>query len=256
MITIGLITVNYNNSKDTKKLLESVKKIDKKNLRLIQYVVDCGSKDGSQGEIEKAFPNIISIKSPTNLGFGGGNNLGITRALEDKCDYLLLINNDALIKDKYFLKNLLYTKGDIISPLVKYKLNGLEAFDYGGKVDRLFGRNTHYHSLPSITPDYFSGVCIIKQKVLKKIGGFDANYFLYYEDADFCLRAKKNGFKLGFCPESSIFHNLSATANKFGKRKIKFLADSHLRFCLQHLPVYSMPFYLGFNIYLRLKASV
>ena len=165
-----------------------------------------------------------------------------------------MINNDATIEEKSFITKMISAKGDIISPVVRYKNKGVMTIDYGGMVDNIFGRNTHLHSLPKITPDYYSGVCLlVKTDVFIKNGVLDDKYFLYYEDADFCLRAKKNGFKLGFSPESSIYHDLSSSANKFGKRKTIILANSHLRFCFRHLPIYSAPFYLAFNLYLRFK---
>lgn len=253
MITIGLISIHYKNAKDTKALLASVEKVNSINFILKQYIVDNASNDGTMEEVEKAYPNIISIHSENNLGFAGGNNLGIARAIKNNCDYILLINNDTIINEKDFFDKLLLSKGDIISPLIKYHKNGKVTYDYGGIVDKIFGRNTHLHSLPSKTPDYFSGVCLfIKKEVFMRIK-MDDRYFLYYEDVDFCLRAKENGFKLGFCPSVSIFHSLSSSTNKIGKRKIIILANSHLRFCLKHLPIFSFPFYFTFNLYLRLK---
>jgi len=205
--------------------------------------------------LEKKLPIVKFIYSKENLGFAGGNNLGIKYAIRTGADYILLINNDATVIEKNFLSKILRVKGDIVSPMVKYKNKGTITYDYGGLVDKLFGRNTHLHSLPIETPDYFSGVCLlIKSKVFRKIGLLDDHFFLYYEDVDFCLRAKKAGLKLAFSPNSSIFHNLSTSANKFGKRKILILAKSHLRFCLKHLSILSMPFYLAFNLYLRLKS--
>lgn len=250
---IFVITVNFNNGGITKECLASFAKVSKKNIDLNLVVVDNGSTEPASIKLEKQ-KGIHFIKSKTNLGFAGGNNLGIKYALSQGADYLLLINNDATINEKGFFDNLLKAKGDIVSPLVKYKSEGKPTTDFGGKVDKIFGRNTHYLTKPSLKPDYFSGVCLlIKSNVFEKIGLLDDHYFLYYEDADFCLRAKKAGFKLGFSPKSSIFHNLSTSANKFGKKKIIILANSHLRFCLLHLPLTSIPLYLSFNLYLRLK---
>ncbi len=251
---VAVITVNFNNGAITKECIDSFADITKTNIDLTLIVVDNGSVEDASLKLEKKLPQAKFIYSKTNLGFAGGNNLGIDYAQKNNSDFVLLINNDATVIEKNFLVDILKAKGDIISPLVKYKDGGKETHDYGGKVDTLFGRNTHLHSLPDQTPDYFSGVCLlINVKVFKKIGKLDDRFFLYYEDADFCLRAKKNGFKLGFSPKSSIFHNLSTSANKFGKRKITILANSHIRFCLRHLPVTSLPFYTAFNLYLRFK---
>ncbi|MFZ3069297.1 MAG: glycosyltransferase family 2 protein [Microgenomates group bacterium] len=251
---VAVVTVNFNNSRITEDCIYSFAGISKKNIDLDLIVVDNGSVEEGSRKLEKKLPNVKFIYSKTNLGFAGGNNLGIEYALKTGATHILLINNDATIVEKNFLSEMMKAKGDIVSPLVKYPNNGKLTFDYGGLVDKLFGRNTHLHSLPKNIPDYFSGVCLlIKSKVFKKVGLLNDRFFLYYEDADFCLRAKKAGFKLGFCESSSIFHHLSTSANKFGKRKIYILANSHLWFCLKHLPFYSMPFYLSYNLYLRLK---
>lgn len=251
---VVVITVNYNNGEITKECIRSFAKVCNKNIDLSFIVVDNGSTEEASLLLEKDLPNVKFIYSTSNLGFAGGNNLGIKLALKNGADYVLLINNDAVINECNFLIDILKVKADIVSPLVKYLYKGKTAYDYGGKVDKIFGRNSHLHFLPNKTPDYFSGVCLlINTKVFKKTGLLDDKYFLYYEDADFCLRAKKHGFKLGFCPESSIFHNLSTSANKFGKRKTYILANSHLRFCTRHLPLYAFPFFLVFNLYLRTK---
>jgi len=252
---VAIATVNFNNGHITEDCIRSFTGISKTNIDLELIVIDNGSVEEASKKLEKKLPNVKFIYSKTNLGFAGGNNLGIEYALKTGATRILLINNDATIIEKNFLLEILKVKGDIVSPLVKYKDIGKLTLDYGGLVDRVFGRNTHLHHLPQNTPDYFSGVCLlIKSKVFKKIGLLDDRFFLYYEDADFCLRAKKAGFKLGFSKNSSIFHKLSTSANKFGKRKILILANSHLRFCLKHLSVYSFPFYFAFNLYLRLKS--
>ena len=251
---IFVITVNYNNGAITSECLQSFAKVNKAEIDLSLIVVDNGSTEEASLKLESQTKGVKFIYSKTNLGFAGGNNLGIDFALKNKADYILLINNDATVEDKDFFTQLLKTKGDIVSPLVKYRHNGKLTYDYGGQVDWLFGRNTHLNQKSSVIPDYYSGVCLlIKSEVLKKTKELDDSFFLYYEDTDFCLRAKKLGFTINMCPSVSIFHHLSVSSNKLGKRKLTILANSHLRFCWRHLPIYSLPLYLSFNIYLRLK---
>jgi GT2 family glycosyltransferase len=251
---IAVITVNFNNGQITEECIHSFDKVNKTNIDLSLIVVDNGSTETASKNLEKKLKEVHFIYSKTNLGFAGGNNLGINYALKNGADYIFLINNDATIEEKDFFIEMLKVKGDIISPLVKYNTAEGLTFDYGGMVDHLFGRNTHLHTKPKKSPDYYSGVCLlIKAEVFRKVGNLDDRFFLYYEDVDFCLRAKKRGFQLGFTSKASIFHHLSLSSNKFGKRKITILANSHLRFCLYHLPFYSLPLYLGFNLYLRIK---
>lgn len=258
-IKVGIITVNFNNTKDTLLCIDSTKTLDKATNFNI-YIVDNGSTDNSLKELKK-IKDITLIKSKMNLGFAGGNNLAIKKALKDGCDYVLLINNDALITDPETLTKLIKKNKGISAPVVKFQRNEEDVYDYGGRVDKVFGRNTHYESpfvIESLFPtaDYYSGVCLlISKKVFEKIGLLDESYFLYYEDADFCLKAKHAGFRLTLCPEVTILHKLSSSTNKLGGKKVRILADSHFRFCLNNLPPTSTPFFLAFNVYLRLKAS-
>jgi len=251
---IVAITVNYNNAALTEDCLNSFKGINKRGLDLILLVVDCGSVEKESLNLNKSFPKVKFIFSKKNLGFAGGNNLGLDYAKKIKADYVLLVNNDATIESKDFFSKLLKTKGDIISPKVEYKDKGKVVYDFGGKVDKLFGRNYHLNKSTKVKPDYFSGVCLlISSNVLEVVGKLDDGFFLYYEDADYCLRAVEKGFSLGFCPSVKIFHHLSMSTNKLGKKKLIILANSHLRFCRRHLPITSLPFYLLFNLYLRAK---
>ncbi len=227
-------------------------------LKLSFYVVDNGGSLESSKYLSKKIPEAKIITSINNLGFAGGSNLAIKEALLNGADFVLLINPDTVIETKDFLIKMIETKADIVAPLIKYRLNNQITFDYGGKVDYLFGRNTHitshFKNDPTDSPDYFTGACLlIKTAVFKKIGLLDEGYFLYYEDADFCLRAVQAGFTQKLCREAIVFHSLSTTTSKIGKKKISIIVSSHLRFCQKHLPVLSAPFFLAFNLYLRLK---
>ena len=251
---IGAIVVNYNNPTDTRETLTSLFKFGAgKTFRLVVYLVNNGCTDGESPFLSKEFPQIITINSSRNLGFAGGNNLGLKQGLKDQCTHFLLLNNDATVISKNFFSRLLTSPYDITSPLIEYCRDGRLIHDYGGQIDYLFGRNTHL-AKPG-KADYFSGACLfIRAAVIKKTHGLDDAFFLYYEDVDFCLRAQQKGFTLGLISDIKVFHHLSASANKMGGKKLKILAQSHLLFCQRYLPSISLPFYLLFNFYLRLKS--
>jgi GT2 family glycosyltransferase len=106
MKRVAVITVNYNGLNDTVDLLNSLRKSEKPNNLIIQtIVVDNASQDDSVAVIRKKFPEVDIISSHKNLGFAGGNNLGIKKAIKDNADWLILINNDCLVEEKFF-KNL------------------------------------------------------------------------------------------------------------------------------------------------------
>ncbi len=256
---ISVITVNYHNEAETIACLRSVDRLKKSKLKLEYMVVDNGASRKSSAYLAQMFPKAEIIPSKINLGFAGGNNLAIKKALADKADYVLLINPDTLVESSDFFQQLLSAKADIAAPVIKYLENGHLTYDIGGKVDYIFGRNTHLTAgkIRATLPvaDYHTGACLlIKTSVFKTIGLLDEKFFLYYEDADFCLRAAKAGLSQKLSAGSVVFHHLSTTTSKLGRKKLRILADSHLLFCRHHLPFYSLPFYLAFNLFLRLKS--
>jgi len=256
---IVAITVNYKNYEDTRKCLYSL--LDQEYPNLSTIVVDNASHDDSQARIKEEFKgekSISYITSKKNYGFAGGNNIAIRKAIKQKADYVLLINNDARLERRtdlqYFLKN----DADIVAPVIHYPERPL--FDFGGKIDWFFGRNTHYeYSSPvKVLPkaDYYSGTCLlIKTSVFKKIGFLSTKFFMYFEDADFFMRATKAGISFALNPDVWVQHRLSASANLL-PQKIDILAKSHLIFCRRHLPIFSAPFYLSFYVYLKLKSFI
>ena len=253
---IGAIVVNYNNPKDTRETIESLlRSANPKHFTLTIYLVNNGCTAQGSRKLASSLPQVTLIDSPVNLGFAGGNNLGITRALKENSTHILLINNDATVISKHFFETLLQSPFYLTAPLLISRVNGQLTPDYGGQVDYFLGRNTHL-SAPGFA-DYYSGACLfINSLVLKKIKGFDESFFLYYEDVDFCLRAKKAGFTLGLLPQLKVFHRLSASTNKLGAKKIKILAQSHRLFCFKHLSPLSYPFYTLFNLYLNSKRII
>lgn len=257
--SVAVILVNYNGLDDTKSCLRSFNKINQSRIRLTFFVVDNGSTVGNPHVLKQLFPKINLLIAPKNLGFAAGNNLAIKKALTGQFDYLFLINNDALVIDPLMIEKLIGEDQDIAGPVIEYKGAEGKIYDLGGVVDYTFGRNTHLSytlssAKPHRSPDYLSGACLlVRPKVFRRVGCFNHKYFLYYEDADFCLRAKASGCRLGICRKTILHHKLSASTNKLGSQKLVFLSQSHRLFCAKHLAWYKAPFYLSYNLYLRLK---
>jgi len=184
-----------------------------------------------------------------NLGFARGCNLGIKKALKQKATAVLLLNQDT-IADKEFLGPLLKNPGDIVAPVIKFKRQGKWVDDFGGRVNWWIGRSSHRESPSGHSrcvaprwgnPDYVSGCCmLIKKSVFEKIGLLDERYFLYFEDVDFCLRAKKAGFKIAIEPKSFIIHKLRKTREKSLKQKWHLL-KSNLIFVNRYVPFWRRP---------------
>jgi len=260
MNNLFVVIVNFNNQKDIILCLQSlIKAYPKINI----VVVDNASTDNSlQSIISLRYEKLTVIKNKKNMGFAKGANIGIKFALKKGAERVLLLNPDTEV-NKGFLEPLLLNKADIVSPIIKFKRKGQWVYDFGGKINRWLGRSYHIEDFhlggvmaslrsachhPRCLPiDYISGCCmLIRRKVFDKIGLLDEKYFLFFEDVDFCLRAKKAGLKIALEPKSMILHKLSEGKEK-SLKYMYHLLKSNLIFINTWLPVYRRPiayFYL------------
>lgn len=244
MKSVAIIIVNYNGWRDTIECLESLRECSYPTYSV--YVVDNGSKDESVEQIRNIEYRISNIKlliTESNLGFSGGNNVGIKKALEDGAEYVLLLNNDTVVSKDFLTKLVGAAEGDLkigivgpkiyfadesgsladardkLAPIFKSrriwfgggKLNWLRTrgyhLDYGTQ-DDLCERSPTSYKLADI--DYITGCCLlIKREVIDKIGLMPEDYFLYYEDVDWCLRAKQAGYRVMYTAEAYIWHKVS-----------------------------------------------
>jgi len=167
---------------------------------------------------------IILIELGMNYGFAGGNNFGIKFALKFlDPHYILLLNNDTVV-DSQFLEILVKEAQNpnigILGPNVYYYDDPERITYIGGNISCYTGKITHpyFNEIKQMFNvseiDYISGCSLlIKKDVIEAFGLMDTNYFLYYEDTDWCLNAKKNGIKIVHVPEAEIWHKVSASIN-------------------------------------------
>ncbi len=239
---LTIITINYNSSENTIKLLESLKDQSDKDFEVI--VVDNNSEDVEKlMDYETTQNNIVYIKNDKNIGFSGGNNIGIRRALENQADWVLLLNNDTWVESS-FIEHL------------RAKLEGREgviglALDEGhravfyGLIEWLKPTLIHITTrrvvmAKSVDKLYvIGGAMLINKKVFDKIGFLDENYFLYFEDADFCQKARRAGIPISFLPEIKIYHSVSASTKKLGSPMLlRYHYRNALYFNLKNGPWY------------------
>lgn len=234
---VAIITVNYNGLADTLSLLDSLKKAKKAKSLIIQtIVVDNASHDDSVSVLTKKFPEIDLIANRKNLGFAGGNNTGIKKAIDRKADWLVLINNDCLVDNDFFVnleksainKSQTGALGGLIyfAPGFEFQKHysksdsGKVIWYAGGQFDWLNILGSHRHvdevdtgNLVTEKTDFISGaLMIIRTDVLKKVGLFDEKYFMYFEDVDLCQRIKLAGLDLMFDPNIKIWHKVAQSS--------------------------------------------
>ncbi len=238
---IAAIVLNYKGVQDTIECVDSIFASDlEKGITLEIIVIENGSNEGSTERLRE-LKEIRLIESKVNLGYSGGNNLGINEALKNNADLILILNNDVFI-DKHAISNLIEAskKADIVSPKIyfakgfefhksRYKKNELGKVIWyaGGQVDwdNIMGAHIgvdevdigQYNTQKEI--DFATGAGIlVKREVFKKIGLLDEKYFLYLEDMDFCVRAIKAGFKIIYEPKAILWHKNAQSAGGSGSK--------------------------------------
>ncbi len=234
MPKVFIIILNWNGCADTIECLESLKKIDYPDYKIV--VVDNASSDDSIDIIPRKYTEVSFIAVKKNLGFAGGNNVGIKYALENQADYILLLNNDTIVKPDFLTKLVEIAESDkkigIAGPKILFYDKRDTIWFGGGKVNWSRTRGTHIAYSLQLTDyrqssdsqqsavsgqqtDYITGCCLlIKREVIEKIGLMREDYFLYYEDVDWCLCAEKAGFKSVFVPSAKIYHKQSRSAGE------------------------------------------
>lgn len=247
---VSIIILQYNNSSNTMVCLNSVKNLAYENFEII--VIDNASEDKEIDSIEKYLENksnITLIKNNMNLGYPGGNNIGIKQAIRNKADYILLLNNDTTVEKNLLLK--LIAAGEtnrrigLLGPLISED----NQIIYGGKISWLKPELEHNKKYLTHNTNFFiSGAALlIKREVVEKIGLLDERYFLYFEDADYCLRAEKVDFELKIVPEAIIYHQVSSSTKKLGPPLLLryHYRNAHL-FNIRHAPIFTkilLPFW-------------
>jgi len=217
---VVIIVLNWNRKDDTVDCLNSLNKINYENYKIL--LIDNHSTDDSVSAIKHSFPDLEVIVNGDNLGYAEGNNVGIRHVLNGNAEYVLLLNNDTIV-DPEFLSNMIKTAESesgigIVGPKIYYyKFNGKDNVinSVGGTINYYTGTVSLYgfkevdegqYDLAQKV-DYVEGACIlIKRDVFDRIGYLNPKYFMYWEETDFCTRARKAGFKVITSPKAVIWH--------------------------------------------------
>jgi len=258
-LLISIIIVNWNAEKYIKNCIESLINQTYKNFEII--LVDNASSDNSVEIIEKKFPQVKIIKNSSNLGFAEGNNIGIK---ESNGNLIALFNPDA-VADKDWISKLVsvLTSSDKIAGVTGklFYLGdqfGKDAiFCTWSKISPISGNPYNFHNdEPMSKVDYLSGAAMmVKKEVIDNVGNLDTEFFLYFEDTDWCARAIRAGYDLIYVPEAIAWHAVSALSDS--STKIYHMEQSRIRFAIKNFDsTYIIPFLLnilGETAYLILR---
>ena len=245
-----IIIVNWNGLRDTLECLSSLSKIESKNVVIV--VVDNGSADDSVRAIQHKYPNTVLIETGQNLRFSGGSNVGIRLALDRGADQIMLLNNDTVVDPAYLslLTSRLQSSPDIgvVAPKILYFANPTRIWYAGGEISMWTGTMRHLgiraedhgcFDTPGET-GYASGCCFLaRRETFQQIGLLDEAYFMYTEDADWCFRARRAGYRIFFEPRARVWHKVSVSAGGHLSRfKLRHKFLSNMRFFARYAKWY------------------
>lgn len=248
---LSIITVNYNGLKDTCELMESLP-LNDESLEVI--VVDNASKEDEATVIAQQFPQVKVIRSKQNLGFAGGNNLGIQAA---KGKYLFFINNDTLLKpqtsDLRPLMNRLESSEKIgmVCPKIRFSW-GNQLIQYAGYTPLSpitlrnqsigYGEEDHgQYDTPHPTPYAHGAAMMVKREVIEKAGMMPECYFLYYEELDWSMMICRTGYEIWYEPACTIFHKESQATGQLSPLKTYYITRNRLLFAQRNIKGWTRP---------------
>ena len=234
---LSIITVNYNGLEDTCALIDSIPFND----RMEVIVVDNGSKTNEAILISQRYPNVITIRSEQNLGFAGGNNLGIKTA---RGKYLYLINNDTIFRGEDFqaLIERLNTSDKIgmVCPKILFAW-GNNPIQFAGYTplsaitmrNRAIGfgeEDKGQYNTPHPTPYAHGAAMMVSRKALERVGMLPECYFLYYEELDWSMMFRRAGYEIWYEPSCTIYHKESRSTGQDSPLRTYYLTRNRLLF--------------------------
>jgi GT2 family glycosyltransferase len=253
---IAIVVLTWNDWPDTLECLDSLAKLDYGNIDMV--LADNGSTtdaslfEARKSEIAGHFKDFVFIQNGRNLGYAGGNNAGIRIALKRGAEWILILNNDTIVP-RDFLTHLigaveaneaLGQKAEIITPRIVdgngHLWSAGSRFNWNlMSVTRVLLNDdpvSYRPNAPILPTEYVSGTApLIRRSVFERIGLIPEIYFLYYEDAEFCTRARQAGFHIGVAPEAEVMHKISRTTQAGSPSYIYYHFRNSLLFTQRNL---------------------
>lgn len=262
MTRIAIVLIHYRSLADTVSCLESLGRAKTGDVRI--FLVNNHSGDGSRAALETSMQATgipaEYLDPGFNSGFAGGCNLGIRRALDQGYDHVLLLNNDTVVP-KDFLENLERCADahpdEVLAGKVVDAATGGPTHNIG-TLSPWTGRVRHILDNDFSGPiDFVSGcLMLVPRAAFKRAGLFDERLFMYCEDMDLCLRFKREGIRIRYCPEFGVRHLFSASAKRFRLPKEYYIQRNQTYVILRRGSLVQRVFYVGFLVLLPFYKAV
>lgn len=241
-IELSIITVNYNGLEDTCELIDSITFSD----RMEVIVVDNGSMSDEASAIERRYPHVKVVRSAENLGFAGGNNLGVKAS---HGDYLFFLNNDTILPPDFdaeaLIDRLSAPSVGAVCPKIRFAWND-KPVQFAGYTPLSpvtlrnssigFGQADHGQFDTAHTTPYAHGAAMmVKREAVEKAGLMPECYFLYYEELDWSLMIRRTGYEIWYDPVTTVYHKESQTTGADSPLRTYYITRNRLLFARRNI---------------------
>ncbi len=240
MTSIAIVVLNWKNAEGTVACLDSLKACT--DLQAI--VVDNGSDDGSVAIIRQRHPDVVLLETGANLGYAGGNNVGICYALEHGAGYVGILNNDT-VADRGFIPPLvsasqMFADAAIVTPMICEAERPETIWALGGQIDWSTADSRRLHAgearsawkdQPPFEVEFAVGTALLaSRQVWERAGLIDESFFLYYEESDWCIRARRVGIPSVAAAASCVWHEAATGGGRTSPQVTYYMTRNALRF--------------------------
>jgi GT2 family glycosyltransferase len=246
MPRVTIIVLNWNGLKDTLDCLGSLDQLDYQDYEVV--IVDNGSVDGSVSVIRERFPGVTIIENGENLGYAEGNNRGVEYSLQTRADYIFVLNNDTVLCQDILTHLVVAAETNprvgAVGPKIYYHAQPRRIWFAGGVIDWQRGVTVNlgadeddigqFEQVKSV--DFLAGCALlIKRETWENVGSFDSRFFMYWEEADWCARARRAGYDLLFVPKAKMWHKISPADQSSSPRILYYMTRNRLLFLHKNL---------------------
>lgn len=262
---VSIIVLAYNQLKVTCEFIDSARSLEYPNYEII--MVDNASKEDPTSIIQSRYPEVRLIRNQVNLGFSGGNNVGINAA---RGDYFLIINNDTEVVPD-LIERMLEPFGKdarvgVVSPKIRYHSHP-HIIQYAGytEMNPFTGRNKTIGLMeedkgqfdtPGHTAYAHGAAMMVKREIVEKVGLMPDIFFIYYEELDWSAQIRRAGYQVYYQPTALIFHKESATAGKESPMKVYFHNRNRILFMRRNTNAFQFMLFLLFYLVFAVPKNI
>jgi GT2 family glycosyltransferase len=245
---VATVVLNWKSWRRTVQCVTELNAGDYPNSCII--VVDNNSGDGSEQQLRWALPDVEIIQTGANLGYAGGNNVGICRALELGAKFVLILNPDVSLQPKSLSTLVSHCAGNpklaAVCPIVRWRDDPERVWFGGGIISWCTASARHLYAAPAgpglHASQWASGCCVLlAADALRQVGMFDQDFFLYWEEVDLCQRLLESGFSVAVASDAVAYHDVSHAIGLDSAPGWYYFVRNAFYFFSRHAPAHHVP---------------